>query len=67
MCKGELNATSQNEMAGETDCRFRPNLDEMKGSIKLDTCRKSARDGDSVPALAICKEEFSEIYMKGYD
>ena len=57
----------QNEMAGKTDCRFRPNLGEMKVQIKLDTRRKSAKEGDSVSVLAICKEEFSEIYVKGYD
>jgi hypothetical protein len=54
-----LSATTlQNEMAGKTDCRFRPNAGEMKVKIKLDTCRKSAREGDSVPVLANCKEEF---------
>jgi len=66
-CKGKLKTTLQNEMAGKTDCRFRPKLGEMKGKIKLDICRKSARAGDSVPLLAILREEFSEIHVKDYD
>jgi hypothetical protein len=35
-------------MAGNSDCRVRPNLAEMKVKVKLGTCSKSAREGDSV-------------------
>jgi hypothetical protein len=39
----------------------------VKVKVKLDSCRKSAREGDSVAVRAICKEELSEMYAKGYD
>jgi len=58
-CKGKLKNTFQDEMAGKTDYRFHPNLGERKLKIKLDTCRKVLVKVDSVPVLAICKEEFS--------
>jgi len=65
-CKGKLETTLQNEMAGKTDCRFHPSLAEVKVKVKLRTCRKSAREGDSVAVYAICKEKFIEIYATGY-
>jgi hypothetical protein len=35
-------------MEGNTDCRVRPNIAETKVKVKLGTCSKSAREGDSV-------------------
>jgi hypothetical protein len=58
-CKGKLKNTFQDEMAGKTDFRF--HLGEWKVKIKLDTSRKVLGKVDSVPVLAICKEQISEI------
>ena len=65
--QGKLKNTFHGEMAGKPDCRFHPNLGERKVKIKLDTCRKVLRKVDSVPVLAISKEEFTEICAKCYD
>jgi hypothetical protein len=35
--------------------------------VKLDNCRKRAREGVSVPVHTIYTEELSDIYGKGYD
>ena len=64
---GWQNGLLQDAVAVKTDCRFRPNLGEKKFKIKLETCRKMLGKVASVPVLAICKEEFSEIYAKDYD
>jgi hypothetical protein len=39
----------------------------MVVKVKMDYCRKRAREGVSVPVHATYKEELSDIYAKGYD
>jgi len=63
-CKGKLKNTFQDEMVGKRNYRFHPNLGERKVKVKLDTSRKVLGKVDSVPVLAICKEELSEICAK---
>ena len=64
---GWQNGLLQDEVAGKMDCRFRSNLGERTFKIKLETCTKLLGKVASVPVLAICKEEFSEIYAKTDD
>ncbi|GFR13625.1 MULE domain-containing protein [Trichonephila clavata] len=44
-----------------------PNVAEIEVKMKLETCKKRARDETSVPVPQIFQEELSELYQKGYD
>ena len=65
--KGTLKTTLQYDMTGTKDSRLHQNIADTKAKVKRDTSRNSAREGDSVPVHTICKGEFSDIYVQGYD
>lgn len=44
-----------------------PNAAEIEVRRKVENCKKRSREGISVTVNIIFKEEFSEIYNKGYD
>jgi hypothetical protein len=46
---------------------FFPTLAEMEGEVKVDSCRKRAREELTVPVHTLYREELSDVDRKGYD
>jgi len=66
-CKRKPKATLQYEMVSKTEHSFVPHLNGMKVKVKLDNCRKTAKEEVSVPVHTIVKEELYDINAKGCD
>ena len=50
-----------------TDNSCFPNVAGIEVKVKVDNCRRRARDDMPVPVRTVCKEELSELHAKGCD
>jgi len=56
-CKGKLKTNVQYEIHSKADRSCVPNLAAVEVKVKLDNCRKRAREDVSVPVGAVCEED----------
>jgi hypothetical protein len=60
-CKGRVKTNLQYKIVSKTDHSCVPNLAGMEVKVKLDNCRKRAREDVSLPVYTIYKEEISDM------